>query len=62
MKILLIIFCILVSSCFVPEPVREGRHHYKCLDTIQMEKYELIRFKCQDPDCYKIDSFKLYRQ
>jgi len=56
----LLILPIFLIACIVPEPIRE-KHNYECFDTIKMENYNLIRFICKDPDCYKIDSFKLYK-
>lgn len=61
MRILLCcIVLISLFSCMPPDSLG-GNHRYECLDTIVTEKYDLIRFKCSDPDYYKIDSFKLYK-
>jgi hypothetical protein len=60
-KIIVSIILALLLGCLTPESFRE-RHNYEVLDTLEYPKYQAIIFRCQDLGCYKLDTFKLYKQ
>lgn len=52
--ILLIIFTLACT-------ITRHKHKYKLFSEENREEYKLIVFRCQDYYCYKLDTFKLYK-